>query len=77
MTSTLKTRQWDPAEHLETEEDIAAYLEAAFEEGDPPLEADALSSSCLRHRCDCGSSANQPLTKSTNNAPLICKISYA
>ena len=42
MTSTLKTRPWDPAEHLETAEDIAAYLEAAFEEGDPSLVAAAL-----------------------------------
>ncbi len=42
MASTLKTRTWDPAEHLETEEDIAAYLEAAFEEGDPALVAAAL-----------------------------------
>ena len=31
-----------PAEHFETEEDIAAYLEAAFEEGDPSLVATAL-----------------------------------
>ena len=37
-----KTATWDPAEHLETEEDIAAYLEAAFEEGDPALVAAAL-----------------------------------
>lgn len=37
-----KTRLWDPAEHLETEEDMAAYLEAALEEGDPTLFASAL-----------------------------------
>ena len=42
MTSTSKNRPWDPAEHLETDEDIAAYLEAAFEEGDPALVAAAL-----------------------------------
>ncbi len=42
MASKLKTTIWDPAEHLETEEDIAAYLEAAFEEGDPALIAAAL-----------------------------------
>ena len=45
MANTLKTRQWDPAEHLETDEDIAAYLEAAFEEGDPSLVAAALATS--------------------------------
>jgi probable addiction module antidote protein len=42
MASKLKTSVWDPAEHLETEEDIAAYLEAAFEEGDSSLIAAAL-----------------------------------
>ncbi len=37
-----KTRLWDPAKHLETEEDMAAYLEAALEEGDPTLITSAL-----------------------------------
>jgi probable addiction module antidote protein len=37
-----KTKRWDPAEHLETEEDMAAYLEAALEDGDPALIAAAL-----------------------------------
>ena len=36
------TLPWDPAEHLETEEDMAAYLEAALEEGDSSLVAAAL-----------------------------------
>ena len=37
-----KTRPWDVVEHLETEEDMAAYLEAALEQGDPTLVAAAL-----------------------------------
>jgi probable addiction module antidote protein len=37
-----QTRPWDIVEHLETEEDMAAYLEAALEEGDPALIAAAL-----------------------------------
>ncbi|MEN8151182.1 MAG: addiction module antidote protein [Planctomycetota bacterium] len=37
-----KTRPWDPAEHLETPEDMALYLEAALEEGDAALIAAAL-----------------------------------
>jgi probable addiction module antidote protein len=37
-----KTRPWDVVEHLESDEDIAAYLEAALEEGDPALVAAAL-----------------------------------
>lgn len=36
------TTLWDPAEHLKSEEDMAAYLEAALEEGDPNLVAAAL-----------------------------------
>jgi probable addiction module antidote protein len=37
-----KTKRWDAAEHLETEEDMAVYLEAALEDGDPALIAAAL-----------------------------------
>ena len=37
-----KTILWDAAEHLETEEDMAAYLAAALEDGDPMLVAVAL-----------------------------------
>ena len=36
------TRSWDAADHLETQEDVVAYLEAAFEDGDPALIAAAL-----------------------------------
>ena len=32
-----KTRPWDPAEHLETEADKVAYLNAALEDGDADL----------------------------------------
>ncbi|MCC6328342.1 MAG: putative addiction module antidote protein [Acidobacteria bacterium] len=37
-----KLLPWDPAEHLETEQDMAIYLEAALEDGDPSLVAAAL-----------------------------------
>ncbi len=37
-----RTTTWDPAEHLETEEDMAAYLEAALEQNDPALIAAVL-----------------------------------
>ena len=40
--SKARTTAWDPAEHLSTEEDMAAYLEAALEEGDPSLMVAAL-----------------------------------
>jgi probable addiction module antidote protein len=38
----VTTTRWDPAQHLETAEDMAAYLEAALEEGDATLIAAAL-----------------------------------
>ena len=38
----IKTRPWDAAEHLRTEADMAAYLEAALEDGDSALVAAAL-----------------------------------
>ena len=41
MPKTL-TSPWDPAEHLKTEEDMVAYLEAALEEGDSTLVTAAL-----------------------------------
>jgi probable addiction module antidote protein len=33
----MKTRPWDAADHLKTEEDMVNYLEAAFEDGDSSL----------------------------------------
>ncbi len=39
---TVETRPWDAAEHLETEEDMVAYLDAALEDGDPALVVAAL-----------------------------------
>ena len=39
----VNTTVWDAAEHLETEDDMAAYLEAALEEGDPSLIASVRS----------------------------------
>ncbi len=37
-----KTTSWDVTEHLETEEDMTMYLEAALEGNDPSLIAAAL-----------------------------------
>ena len=34
---TTQTLPWDVTEHLQTQKEIAAYLEAALEEGDPEL----------------------------------------
>jgi probable addiction module antidote protein len=38
----IVTRTWDAAEHLETEEDMAAYLDAALEDGDTAVIVAAL-----------------------------------
>ena len=38
----LKTYPWDVVDHLKTGEDIAYFLDAALEEGDPVLLAAAL-----------------------------------
>ena len=42
LSPKAKIRTWDPAEHLITDEDMAAYLEAALQEGDAALIAAAL-----------------------------------
>jgi probable addiction module antidote protein len=42
IMNKVPTYPWDAAEHLETKEDMAAYLEAALENGDPHLVVAAL-----------------------------------
>jgi len=42
LRTPLKTTRWDPSEFLDSSESIAAYLEAAFEDGDPALIAAAI-----------------------------------
>ncbi len=39
---TLEIKPWDPAEYLDSREAVAAYIEAAFEDGDPAAIAHAL-----------------------------------
>ena len=42
MMGKTETSAWDPVEHLESEDDMVTYLEAAFEEDDPALIGAAL-----------------------------------
>jgi probable addiction module antidote protein len=42
MMNKTKTKPWDVVEHLQSEEDMVAYLDAALEEGDASLIAAAL-----------------------------------
>ncbi len=39
---TVETQPWDVVDHLTTEEDMIAYLDAAFEDGAPALIVAAL-----------------------------------
>jgi len=39
---SVKITDWDPSEYLDNEESIRAYLNAAFEDGDPKLIASAI-----------------------------------
>lgn len=48
-TKPIKTRPWDVADHLQDDQDIAAYLDAAFEDGDPQLIAAALGDVARSH----------------------------
>lgn len=45
----ITTRKWDVAEHLKTEEDILAYLDAVMEEGDVPFLCKALGDVARSH----------------------------
>ena len=38
----LATKPWDPAEFLDSDEAVAAYIDAALDDGDPALVAAAL-----------------------------------
>jgi probable addiction module antidote protein len=40
---TIKIAKWDTADYLKTKEDVAGYLDAALEDGDPQLVKLALS----------------------------------
>ncbi len=47
---STETRPWDVAEHLETQEDMAAYLEAALEDGDRSVVGAALGDTVRAER---------------------------
>lgn len=42
MAEAIETQPWDVVDHLKTEEDMIAYLDAALEDGDPALIVAAL-----------------------------------
>ena len=42
MKKKIKTRRYDPVNYLKTEDDMAGYLEAALEDGNPAVVAAVL-----------------------------------
>lgn len=44
---TIKTHAWDAADYLDSDASISAYLDAAFEDGDPKLITAALGDIAL------------------------------
>lgn len=62
----IKTIPWDAAAHLKTDADIAHYLEAVFEDGDPALGGRGFRRCCPRqghvaNRAGCGPGSGEPL----------------
>jgi DNA-binding phage protein len=49
--TTDKTRPWDVVEHLQTPKDMAAYLNAALEDGDPAVIVATLGDIAHAKRC--------------------------
>jgi probable addiction module antidote protein len=38
----VRTRPWDPARYLETERDVAEFIDAVLDDGDPAVIAEAI-----------------------------------
>lgn len=74
--TTTQTQPWDVAEYLQTKEDIAAYLEAALEEGDPELIIVALKdiARCQKMKQIAGQNDSVYQALLTNNNPDFVTI---
>ena len=66
---TLETSPWDSAELLESREDIAAYIEAAFEDGDPSSRMRWASSPAPKA---CRRSRERPVCRAKPSIRLLC-----
>jgi len=42
VNKKTQTSKWDPSEHITSKKEMAAYLEAALDDGDPGVIASAL-----------------------------------
>ena len=63
----VQTKDWDVVAHLDSKEAILAYLDAAFEDGDPDLIAAALDDVAKAR----GLVGNERLTSDTSIAGVI------
>ncbi len=57
-----RTKRWDPAEHLDSDEAIVAYVDAALADGDPNLIA-AVLGDVARARDVTNRPRNQPVAR--------------
>jgi probable addiction module antidote protein len=48
-TARPKTYKWDPAQHINSEKDVIAYLDAALDDGDPGIIAETLGDIARSH----------------------------
>ena len=49
MAEKIRVSRWDPAEHITTPAHVAAYLKAAFDDGDPQVIAAAVGAIARSH----------------------------
>ena len=66
-----RTRLLDPADYLEDEGDVVAYLEAAFEDGDSRGTAEALGD-VARSNGTAAVAAKSGLGRGTSNEAISC-----
>lgn len=72
----LSTTPWDAAEHLKTDEDMALYLEAALEDGNPELIAAVISDIARARGMTTGSDLDLPaMLKVIKAAGLRLRVS--
>jgi len=64
MNTQIRTKRWDASEFLESREDIDAYLQVAFETGDPKQITKALSTAARA----------KGITNSENSNPTLITL---
>jgi probable addiction module antidote protein len=68
---TIKIAKWDTAEYLKTKEEVAGYLDAALEDGDPQLVKLALSNIARAKERSCEAARSPPVVALVRNLKPI------